>query len=59
MGSEMANSDTRHKEALEAIKRVFSDTSVSVEQTRVSLETLKEEIDGLLNSLPDDEGDGE
>jgi hypothetical protein len=55
----MSNSDTRYKEALEAIKRVFSDTSVSVDQTRVSLETLKEDIDGLLNSLPDDEGDGE
>jgi hypothetical protein len=54
----MAGSDRLYKEALEAVKRVFSDTSVSVEETRFSLETLKDEINNLIDCLPDDQGDG-
>lgn len=55
----MAGSERLYKEALEAIKRVFSDTSVSAGQTRISLETLKEDIDVLIDSLPDETGEGE
>ncbi|MCV9964389.1 hypothetical protein OIU34_21100 [Pararhizobium sp. BT-229] len=49
----MAKSDRLYEEARQAIQRVFGDTSVSPGQTRITLETLKEEIDNLICSLPE------
>ena len=40
--------------AKQAIDKVFSDDSVSVATTRDRLETLREEIDDLLETLPDE-----
>jgi hypothetical protein len=48
----MTQSDRRFKEAIAAISRVFSDTSVSQARTRASLQSLREEIDNLLEALP-------
>lgn len=56
----MAKSDRHYEEARQAIQRVFGDTSVTPSQTRITLETLKEEIDNLICSLPeggDDDGE--
>jgi hypothetical protein len=49
----MAKSDRLYQDAQQAIQRVFSDTSVSPRETRIALETIKEEIDILISSLPD------
>ena len=40
-----------YKQAESAIKEVFNDTSVSKNETRVSLETLISEIEILLDAL--------
>ena len=47
--------DSYYEAALRAIKRCFSDTSVPVEETRCNMQALKDEIDILIDSLPDDE----
>lgn len=47
----MAKTDSLYEEARQAIQRVFGDTSVAPSQTRITLETLKEEIDNLIYSL--------
>ena len=46
-----------YEEALDAIRRVFGDTSVSAQETRQSLEGLVSEIEMMIDSLP--EGDYE
>ena len=45
------NNEELYKNALSAINKLFSDTSVSKEETIDSLESLREEIDVLLGSL--------
>ena len=40
------------EEAKQAINKIFSDDSVSVGTTRDRLETLREEINDLLETLP-------
>jgi len=40
--------------ALEAIKKLFGDTSVDVAQCRANLETLMDEIEDLLSTLSDE-----
>jgi len=40
-----------YKKALEAIKELFSDTSVNQEETVRQLEALKDEIDIMIESL--------
>ncbi|MCZ7862751.1 hypothetical protein O9X98_15355 [Agrobacterium salinitolerans] len=59
----MAKSDKLYEEARQAIQRVFGDTSVSAGQTRNTLEALKDEIETLIETLPegdaaDEEGEG-
>jgi hypothetical protein len=41
------------KEAKKAISAVFSNTSVGQNETRLNLEELKDEIDIMLDTLPD------
>ncbi len=41
------------KQAEKAIDAIFGDTSVSPEQTRDDLESLRDKIEMLLESLPD------
>lgn len=40
--------------ASEAIRKLFHDTSVDVEQTKENLEALMDEIQDLLDTLPED-----
>nr|WP_250808580.1 hypothetical protein [Neorhizobium tomejilense] len=57
-----AKSDRLYEAALNAIRDVLSDTSVSVSGTRRALQGLRDEIDVFIESLPDDdssEGDGD
>ena len=42
-----------YEAALEAINKVFSDQSVSQQETRKSLQSLRDEIDVMLDSLPE------
>ena len=39
------------KKAIDAIEKVFNDTSVSKEQTAKSLDELKEQVEGFDNAL--------
>ena len=50
----MSNEELYEK-ALEAIKDLFSDMSVSQSDARANLESLKSEIDIMLDSLQNDE----
>lgn len=50
----MSNDDL-YENAEEAINKLFYDTRVSVGQTRDNLETLKMEIDILLDTLGEDD----
>lgn len=43
------------KKAKEAIAAVFSDTSVSPTSTRLSLESLIDEVQARIDSLPNDD----
>lgn len=45
--------------ARQAIDSLFSDTSRAPSSTREELLDLKEHIEVLLDSLPDEDGDGE
>lgn len=54
-----STSDRLYDSAFQAVQRLFSDTTVTAAETRTSLEALKQEIDNLLETLPDDESDGE
>ena len=51
------HSDMLYDQAREAIQRVFSDTSVAPSETKRSLRALVEEIENLLETVP--EGDDE
>ena len=48
----MSHEDLYHKAEL-AVKEVFNDTSVSKDETRISLQTLISEIEILLDTLGD------
>lgn len=43
--------DALYKDAIDAINHLFFDQSVSVEETKNSLETLKEELDVLIDTI--------
>ena len=51
----MTDHETLMERASAAIHAVFGDTEVGKATTRESLESLKEEIDELLDSLGEDE----
>lgn len=42
---------SRYEKAEQAIKDLFSDTSVSIDTTRANLTALRDEIDNLIESL--------
>ena len=46
--------NAKMKEAREAIRKVYSDTSVSVDETIESLQSLKDHISVMLESLATD-----
>lgn len=45
--------------ALEAIRNLFSDTSVSIENCKANLQSLKDEIDAMIDTLVSDLEDGD
>lgn len=47
--------DTLYDKAVEAIEKLFGDTSVDQTQTKNSLQALRDEIDIKLECLPDAE----
>jgi hypothetical protein len=49
----MSRHNELKKRAVEAIEKLFSDTSVPREQTREALEGLKDEIDARLETIDD------
>ena len=49
----MSRHDELYKAAMDAIKELFSDNSVPLEETANSLETLIDEIHDLLATLED------
>lgn len=55
----MAKSDRLYEEARQAIQLVFNDTSVSAGQTRNALAALKDEIETLIETLPEGDADDE
>ncbi|MBB6262527.1 hypothetical protein FHS77_003103 [Paenochrobactrum gallinarii] len=46
---------SKYEAALEAVRRLFEDTSVSQEATRDQLETLRDEIEGMIDTLPSED----
>ena len=48
----MSTHDTLTKDATEAACRVFTDTTVTIEQVRESLESLRDYIEECLSTLP-------
>lgn len=49
----MSQNEMLYSEAMEAVRRLFSDTSVPPDETRQNLQGLRDEIDVMLESLPD------
>lgn len=48
--------DDRHYEAArQAIQKVFTNTTVGPDETRRSLNALRDEIDTLIETLPEDD----
>jgi hypothetical protein len=43
------------EQALQAIREMFNDKQSSASDTRINMKSLKEEIDMLLDGLPEDE----
>lgn len=50
----MNHHEKLYRQAKEAVAALFSDTSVSSETTRSSLQALKDEIDVMLSALKED-----
>ena len=46
--------DELYDQAMEAITKLFSDTSVSPSKARENLRTLQGEIDDMIDTLPED-----
>lgn len=51
----MKTNDQLYDEAKEAISELFSDRSVAAQTTRINLETLMDEIQIMVDSLPEDD----
>lgn len=47
----------KYEAALDAVQQLFSDTSVAPEITREDLETLRDEIETMIDTLPMPEDD--
>ena len=43
--------DILYEKALESINKMFSDISVSKEETKINLQSLKDEIDLLISTI--------
>jgi len=50
----MTTNERLYEAALDAIKALFGDTTVSKEEAKTNLESLKDEMDILISTLEDD-----
>ena len=51
VGGDLASSEILYERALKAIKKMYSDRSVSKEDTAINLRSLRDEIDIMLEGL--------
>lgn len=51
----MDEMDEQYKKAMDAIRDIFIDGSISVQETRAALKSLIDEIENMIDALPDEE----